>query len=211
MKVAVESRLATAHACHARHLHLIKVLIDPCCMLFHLLEPIEFDFHNAPRVCGSASSVTANASLQLHDGQIRVCGHRGERMLNSCVMPRHNGPAPDIMVWGGIGYPSRTPLLRIAVFNVVTPFSYSYHSPQGGMPHSLRNAGLDYCYRCSWVFGVWCQKLDFMPITRAMDEQLKALLEDLNALKSGQEETKERMKNMQKSQEETKERMENMQ
>ncbi|GFX37837.1 transposable element Tcb2 transposase [Trichonephila clavipes] len=37
-----------------------------------------------------------------------------------------------------------------------------------------------------------------------MDEQLKALLEGINALKNGQEETKERMQNMQISQEETK-------
>ncbi|GFX57867.1 hypothetical protein TNCV_3068341 [Trichonephila clavipes] len=37
-----------------------------------------------------------------------------------------------------------------------------------------------------------------------MDEQLKALLEGINALKSGQEESKERMENMQRSQEETK-------
>ncbi|GFW88862.1 hypothetical protein TNCV_2682961 [Trichonephila clavipes] len=44
-----------------------------------------------------------------------------------------------------------------------------------------------------------------------MDEQLKALLEGINALKSSQEETKERMENMQRSQKETKERMENMQ
>ncbi|GFW33487.1 transposable element Tcb1 transposase [Trichonephila clavipes] len=35
-------------------------------------------------------------------------------MLNSCVMHRHTGPAPCIMVWGGIGYLSRTPLVRIA-------------------------------------------------------------------------------------------------
>ncbi|GFT49216.1 transposable element Tcb1 transposase [Trichonephila clavipes] len=34
-------------------------------------------------------------------------------MLNSRVMHRHTGPAPDIMVWGGIGYPSRTPLFPI--------------------------------------------------------------------------------------------------
>ncbi|GFT90607.1 uncharacterized protein TNCV_3127941 [Trichonephila clavipes] len=34
-------------------------------------------------------------------------------MLNSCVMHRHTGPAPGIMVWGGIGYLSLTPLLRI--------------------------------------------------------------------------------------------------
>ncbi|GFW26201.1 transposable element Tcb1 transposase [Trichonephila clavipes] len=35
-------------------------------------------------------------------------------MLNSCVMHRHTGPAPGIMVWGGIGYHSRSPLVRIA-------------------------------------------------------------------------------------------------
>ncbi|GFW64288.1 transposable element Tc1 transposase [Trichonephila clavipes] len=35
-------------------------------------------------------------------------------MLNSCVMHRHTGPATGIMVWGGIGYHSRTPLVRIA-------------------------------------------------------------------------------------------------
>ncbi|GFT46906.1 DUF1758 domain-containing protein [Trichonephila clavipes] len=35
-------------------------------------------------------------------------------MLNSCVMHHHTGPAPGIMVWGGIKYPSRTPLVRIA-------------------------------------------------------------------------------------------------
>ncbi|GFY01846.1 transposable element Tcb1 transposase [Trichonephila clavipes] len=36
--------------------------------------------------------------LQPHDGRIRVWRHRGERMLNSCVMRSHTGPAPDIMV-----------------------------------------------------------------------------------------------------------------
>ncbi|GFS46990.1 hypothetical protein TNCV_3031181 [Trichonephila clavipes] len=34
-------------------------------------------------------------------------------MLNSCVMHHHTGPAPGIMVWGGVGYQSRTPLVRI--------------------------------------------------------------------------------------------------
>ncbi|GFX72252.1 transposable element Tcb1 transposase [Trichonephila clavipes] len=52
--------------------------------------------------------------LQHHDGRIRVWRHRGERMLNSCVMHRNTGPAPSIMVWGGIRYHSRTPLVRIA-------------------------------------------------------------------------------------------------
>ncbi|GFW73349.1 transposable element Tcb1 transposase [Trichonephila clavipes] len=52
--------------------------------------------------------------LQHHDGRIRVWRHHGERMLNSCVMYRHTGPAPGIVVLGGIGYHSRTPLVCIA-------------------------------------------------------------------------------------------------
>ncbi|GFX57978.1 hypothetical protein TNCV_4047371 [Trichonephila clavipes] len=52
--------------------------------------------------------------LQHHDGRIRVWRHRGERMLNSCVMHHYTGLTPGIMVWGGIGYHSRTPLVHIA-------------------------------------------------------------------------------------------------
>ncbi|GFS90424.1 transposable element Tcb1 transposase [Trichonephila clavipes] len=63
----------------------------------------EVVFTNESRIC-----------LHHHDGRIRVWRHRGERMLNSGVMHRHTGPAPGIMVWGGIGYHSRTPLVRNA-------------------------------------------------------------------------------------------------
>ncbi|GFV55835.1 transposable element Tcb1 transposase [Trichonephila clavipes] len=34
-------------------------------------------------------------------------------MLNSCVMHWLNDPSPGIVVWGGIEYHSRTPLVRI--------------------------------------------------------------------------------------------------
>ncbi|GFU90430.1 transposable element Tcb1 transposase [Trichonephila clavipes] len=54
--------------------------------------------------------------LQHHGGRIRVRRHRGDRMLKSCFMHRHTGPASDIMVCGGIGYYSRTPLVRLPVF-----------------------------------------------------------------------------------------------
>ncbi|GFV90467.1 transposable element Tcb1 transposase [Trichonephila clavipes] len=72
--------------------------------------------------------------LQHHDGRIRVWRHRGERMLNSCVMHRDTGPTPGIMVWGGIGYHSRTPLVRIAgslnsqryIFEVLEPVVLPY-------------------------------------------------------------------------------------
>ncbi|GFV94423.1 transposable element Tc3 transposase [Trichonephila clavipes] len=63
----------------------------------------EFVFTDESRIC-----------LQHHDGRIRVWKHRRERMLNSCVMHHHTGPALAIMVWGGIGYHSHTPLVLIA-------------------------------------------------------------------------------------------------
>ncbi|GFY18898.1 transposable element Tcb1 transposase [Trichonephila clavipes] len=53
--------------------------------------------------------------LQHHDGHIQGWRHREERMLNIYVMHHRTGPAPGNMVWGGIGYHSRTPLIRIAV------------------------------------------------------------------------------------------------
>ncbi|GFU52077.1 transposable element Tcb1 transposase [Trichonephila clavipes] len=52
--------------------------------------------------------------LQHHDGRIRFRRHRGERRLNSCVVHSHTGPDPGIMLWGGIGYHSRTPLVLSA-------------------------------------------------------------------------------------------------
>ncbi|GFX39733.1 transposable element Tcb1 transposase [Trichonephila clavipes] len=63
----------------------------------------KFVFTDESRIC-----------LQHHDGRIRVWRHHGERMLNSCVMNRHTSPSPGIMVWGGIGYHSHNPLVRIA-------------------------------------------------------------------------------------------------
>ncbi|GFU51930.1 transposable element Tcb1 transposase [Trichonephila clavipes] len=52
--------------------------------------------------------------LHRHDGRIRVWRHRGKRMLNSCVMHHHTGPATGFMVRGVIGYHFRTPLVRIS-------------------------------------------------------------------------------------------------
>ncbi|GFX48017.1 transposable element Tcb1 transposase [Trichonephila clavipes] len=72
--------------------------------------------------------------LQHHDGRIRVWRHRGERMLSSCVMHHHTDPVPGIMVWGGIGYHSHTPLIRIAgtlsnqryISEVLEPVAFPY-------------------------------------------------------------------------------------
>ncbi|GFU86696.1 transposable element Tcb1 transposase [Trichonephila clavipes] len=46
--------------------------------------------------------------LQHHDGRIRVWSHRGERMLNSCVMHPHTDPALGIMI-ELLPWPARSP------------------------------------------------------------------------------------------------------
>ncbi|UYV78497.1 hypothetical protein LAZ67_16001774 [Cordylochernes scorpioides] len=51
--------------------------------------------------------------LQHHDDRTLVWRHRGERKQSNCVMHCLTGPAPGIMVWGGIGYHSRNPLVHI--------------------------------------------------------------------------------------------------
>ncbi|GFV39729.1 transposable element Tcb1 transposase [Trichonephila clavipes] len=51
--------------------------------------------------------------LQHHDGWIRVWKHRGERLLNCCIMHRHTGSALGIMIWGDIGFYCHS-LVRIA-------------------------------------------------------------------------------------------------
>ncbi|GFS49312.1 transposable element Tcb1 transposase [Trichonephila clavipes] len=73
--------------------------------------------------------------LQHHDGRIRVWRHGGERMLNSCVMHRHTGPAPGIMVWDGIGYHSRTPALYLRGVGASCP------SLPSGLGHSRYSVG----------------------------------------------------------------------
>ncbi|GFX28669.1 transposable element Tcb1 transposase [Trichonephila clavipes] len=49
-----------------------------------------------------AQHIESRICHQHHDGRIRVWRHHGQRMLNSCVMHHHTGPAPGIM-------PARSP------------------------------------------------------------------------------------------------------
>ncbi|GFV60641.1 transposable element Tcb1 transposase [Trichonephila clavipes] len=52
--------------------------------------------------------------LQHHDGRIRVWRHRGEDAEQLRYAPPHGSCTGYYMVWDGIGYHSRTPLVRIA-------------------------------------------------------------------------------------------------
>ncbi|GFV28617.1 odorant receptor [Trichonephila clavipes] len=55
----------------------------------------------------------ANVFNDLQDGRIRVRWRQGEGTLAACVCHRHTGLSPDMMLWGAIGYTSRSPLVRI--------------------------------------------------------------------------------------------------
>ncbi|GFT82815.1 transposable element Tc1 transposase [Trichonephila clavipes] len=48
-----------------------------------------------------------------HDGRIRDRRYAGEHCLSECVIERHNGQTPGVMVWGVITYHRRSNLLRI--------------------------------------------------------------------------------------------------
>ncbi|GFV45295.1 transposable element Tcb1 transposase [Trichonephila clavipes] len=99
----------------------------------------------------------------LHTSYASVCntmmvgllsGDTVERMLNSCIMHYHTGPAPGIIVWGGIGYHCRTRLIRIAgtlnsqryISEVLEPFVLPYlqglataiFQQNNARPHVLR-------------------------------------------------------------------------
>ncbi|GFU17226.1 transposable element Tcb1 transposase [Trichonephila clavipes] len=50
---------------------------------------------------------------QHQDGYIRVRWHGGERTSATSIRLRRTGPSLGMMVWGAIGYTSRSPLVRI--------------------------------------------------------------------------------------------------
>ncbi|GFV73904.1 transposable element Tcb1 transposase [Trichonephila clavipes] len=59
-----------------------------------------------------AASQTGASSMH-QNSRIRVRWYRGERILAGCIRHCHTGPSPGMMVWGAIGYTSRSPLVRI--------------------------------------------------------------------------------------------------
>ncbi|GFV74107.1 transposable element Tcb1 transposase [Trichonephila clavipes] len=78
--------------------------------------------------------------LPHQDGRIRVWRHRGERMLNSCVMHCHTGPSSGIMVWGGIGYHSHTSSTHCRYFK-----QPALHIKSVGASCPFLSSGLNHC------------------------------------------------------------------
>ena len=51
--------------------------------------------------------------MSYNDGHIRVRCYAGERNLRACILQRHTGPMPSVMVWRAIGYNMQSRLLHI--------------------------------------------------------------------------------------------------
>ena len=52
-------------------------------------------------------------NMSYNDGRIRVRRYFGECNLRACILQRHRGPMPSVMVWGATGYNTRSSLLCI--------------------------------------------------------------------------------------------------
>ena len=52
-------------------------------------------------------------NMSYNDGRIDVRRYAGERNLRVCILQRHKGPTPSVIVWGAIGYNMRPRFLRI--------------------------------------------------------------------------------------------------
>ena len=50
-------------------------------------------------------------NMSYTDCRIRVRRYAGERNLRACILQRHRGPTPSVIVWGAIGYNMRSRLL----------------------------------------------------------------------------------------------------
>ena len=51
--------------------------------------------------------------MSYNDGCIRVRCYAGHRNLRACILQRHRGPTPTVMVWSAIGYNMQSRLLCI--------------------------------------------------------------------------------------------------
>ncbi|GFY18648.1 transposable element Tc1 transposase [Trichonephila clavipes] len=70
-----------------------------------------------------------------HDGRIPVWRHRGERLLNCCVMYRHTGPVPGVMVWNG-AYQTVDKNLPPSLIH---PFCVSHYNDESLFLHRVGN------------------------------------------------------------------------
>ncbi|GFW92818.1 uncharacterized protein TNCV_1736111 [Trichonephila clavipes] len=75
-----------------------------------VFEKEDFPIVQQELVCSGTDESRFN--LWDHDGRIRVRHKADERCLPECVIKRHSGQTPRVMVWGAISYHGRSNLRR---------------------------------------------------------------------------------------------------
>ncbi|GFX43953.1 transposable element Tcb2 transposase [Trichonephila clavipes] len=75
-----------------------------------------------------------------HDGRIRVRLYGGERCIPECVIERHSGITPAVMVWGAISYHGRSNLVGIKRNLKSNRYVHEVQQPEV-VPFLQRNAG----------------------------------------------------------------------
>ncbi|GFV77636.1 transposable element Tcb1 transposase [Trichonephila clavipes] len=84
------------------------------------------------------SSLTSHVSVR---NTTMVGFGSGDTVERGSLIDHHTGTEPGIMVWGGIGYHSRTPLVRIAGTLNSRGVEASYPSLPSGLGHSHISTG----------------------------------------------------------------------
>ncbi|KAJ8878666.1 hypothetical protein PR048_019251 [Dryococelus australis] len=75
------------------------------------------------------------------DGRIRVRRCRDDRNLAACIVERHSGQTPSMMVWGAIGYNMRSRFLRIEGYLNIKRYNRNVLEPEqeNARSHVARN------------------------------------------------------------------------
>ncbi|GFW01021.1 transposable element Tcb1 transposase [Trichonephila clavipes] len=84
----------------------------------------------------------SRSNLCHHDGRIRVRRYAGERHIPECIIERHSGRTPGVMVLGAISYHGRSQLLRIVGNLNITRYIHEVLQPQAipflqGLPEAV--------------------------------------------------------------------------
>ncbi|GFS88076.1 transposable element Tcb2 transposase [Trichonephila clavipes] len=119
------------------------------------LEAVDRRAPNKSKNCQWLTEDELRFNLWDHDGRIRVRCYAGERCFPKCVIERHSGLTPGVMVWGSISYHGRPNLLRIR--------------PDNAHPHVAKTVR-DFCSAQHMSLVPWpAHSLDMPPIEHVWD------------------------------------------
>ncbi|GFS88489.1 transposable element Tc1 transposase [Trichonephila clavipes] len=109
--ITASSRQLTAHWSTATGVLMLASSIIRC--LLHRGLRAKTPLYRIPLTANHRRLHVSRFNLWDNDGRIRVRCYAGERCLPGCVIERHSGLTPGVMVWGTITYHNRFNLPRV--------------------------------------------------------------------------------------------------